>query len=271
MSTTEIRNRFEGMVAIVTGGSHGIGYAIALALMQEGCNVAITCLPGDATEGEAAFKELGFSPLILAGDMSDNEFCIHVVEETKLRFGGVDFLINNAFSFLAKYTDASQEDWNRSLGVGPVAFANMASLTHASMKKRGKGAIVNVSSISGVIAQPKRWTYNAAKGAVNQLTKCMALDFAPDNIRVNSVSPGWIWTRENDKAANYDRQKYDTIWGDFSMMGRLGQPSEVAAAVLFLLSDDASFITGTDLPVDGGYQSMGPEGIGKDTRLGGTW
>ena len=98
----------------------------------------------------------------------------------------------------------------------------------------------------------------------------MALDLAPHNIRVNSVSPGWIWTRENDKAAGYDRARFDPIWGEFCMLRRLGQPFEVAAAVLFLMSDDASFITGTDLPVDGGYQGLGPEGLGKNTVVAGS-
>ena len=138
------------------------------------------------------------------------------------------------------------------------------------MKATGGGAIVNISSISGVIAQPNRWSYNGGKGMVNQLTKCMALDLAQFGIRVNSVSPGWIWTRENDKAAGYDREKYDKIWGEFCCLLRMGYPVEVASAVLFLLSDDASFITGTDLPVDGGYQSLGPEGIGQRTIVAGT-
>ena len=91
------------------------------------------------------------------------------------------------------------------------------------MRAQGGGSIVNLSSISAHIAQPSRWTYNAAKGAVNQLTRCMALDLSPDNIRVNTVSPGWIWTREVDKAAGYDRAKWGPIWGKFHMLRRLGE------------------------------------------------
>jgi NAD(P)-dependent dehydrogenase (short-subunit alcohol dehydrogenase family) len=87
---------------------------------------------------------------------------------------------------------------------------------------------------------------------------------------MNSVSPGWIWTREVDKAAENNREKYDPVWGQFHMLGRMGHPIEIAAPVLFLLSDDASFITGTDLPVDGGYNGLGPEGLGENTRIAGS-
>jgi NAD(P)-dependent dehydrogenase (short-subunit alcohol dehydrogenase family) len=112
-----------------------------------------------------------------------------------------------------------------------------------------------------------------SKGAVNQLTKCAALDLAPLKIRVNSVSPGWIWTREVDRAAQLDgggRIKWEPIWGQYHMLERCGESVEVARPVLFLLSDESSFITGTDLPVDGGYQSMGPEGLGKTAVVAGS-
>ena len=130
-----------------------------------------------------------------------------------------------------------------------------------------------MSSVSAYIAQPNRWTYNAAKGAVQQLVRCMAYDLSIHNIRVNSVSPGWIWTREVHKAADIDgggREKWDPIWGEYHMLRRCGEPVECAGPTLFLLSDDASFITATDLAVDGGYLGMGPEGLGKTTVLAGS-
>lgn len=267
---TPIKNRFQGKVAIVTGGLAGIGQAIAMELVREGASVAVTGLPDDAVEGEKTFRKAELPVLILTGDMSDESFCQKVVADTVAKFGRLDYLVNNAFSFVAKYADATRADWHRSLDVGPVAYATMAAASLEPMKKAGGGAIVNISSISAFIAQPKRWTYNASKGAVHQLTKCIALDFAPYKIRVNSVSPGWIWTRENDKAAGHDRAAFEPIWGEFCMMQRVGQPVEVAAATLFLLSDDSSFITGTDLPVDGGYQALGPEGLGKNTIIAGS-
>jgi NAD(P)-dependent dehydrogenase (short-subunit alcohol dehydrogenase family) len=267
---TAVVGRFAGKVAIVTGGTHGIGRAIVLELMREGAAVVVSGLAADVEEGRAALAAAGFAPLVMAGDLAEESFCRELVAQTMARHGRVDFLVNNAFSFLAKGLDATPADFARSFSVGPVAFAVLTQLVAEPMKRLGGGAIVNVSSISAWIAQPNRWTYNVAKGAVAQLTRCAALDLAPHKIRVNSVSPGWIWTREVDKAAGGDRATYDPIWGQFHMLGRMGHPVEIAGPVLFLLSDDASFITGTDLPVDGGYNGLGPEGLGQNTKIAGT-
>lgn len=267
---TPIPHRFQGKVALVTGGTNGIGHAIALELLREGAQVVVTGLPADAEDGRRAFTAAGFSPLVIAGDMAEEAFCRHIVSATLEKHGRVDFLVNNAFSFVAKGLDAKREDFERSFTVGPFAFALLTQLVAEPMKKQGGGAIVNVSSVSAYIAQPNRWTYNSAKGAVTQLTRCAALDLAPHKIRVNSVSPGWIWTREVDKAAGNDRATYDPIWGQFHMLGRMGHPIEIAGPVLFLLSEDASFITGTDLAVDGGYNGIGPEGLGQNTKIAGS-
>ena len=264
-----VSGRFHGKVAIVTGGTNGIGHAIALELLREGATVIVGALPADVKEGQQSFAAAGFSPLILGGDMADELFCRTLVTTTVEKYQRVDCLVNNAFSFIAKGLDATREDFLRSFNVGPFAFALLIQLVAEPMKKTG-GAIVNISSISSWVAQPNRWTYNSGKGAVTQLTRCAALDLAAHQIRVNSVSPGWIWTREVDKAAGGDREKYDPIWGQFHMLGRLGHPVEIAGPVLFLLSDDASFITGTDLPVDGGYNGIGPEGLGQNTKIAGT-
>jgi len=265
-----VTGRFQGKVAIVTGGTNGIGHAIALELLREGATVAVSALPGDAEEGRAAFIAAGYEPLIVGGDMSEEAFCRQLVAATVAKFGRLDLLVNNAFSFIAKGLDATREDFMYSFSVGPFGFALMIQLAAEEMKKAGGGAVVNVSSVSSWAAQPNRWTYNAAKGAVAQLTRCAALDLAPFNIRVNSISPGWIWTREVDKAAGGDREKFDPIWGQYHMLGRMGHPVEMAGPALFLLSDDASFITGTDLPVDGGYNGMGPEGLGASSRIAGS-
>ena len=259
--------RFQGKVALVTGGTNGIGYAIALELLREGAQVVVSGLPADGAEGERAFAAAGFTPFLVAGDLASEAFCDELVAAVLARHGRLDYLVNNAFSFIAKGLDATREDFLRSLSVGPIAFARLMQLVAEPMKRVGGGAIVNVSSISAKIAQPNRWTYNAAKGAVTQLTRCAALDLAPHKIRVNSVSPGWIWTREVDKAAGGDRATYDPIWGQFHMLRRMGLPIEIAGPVLFLLSDDAAFITGSDLPVDGGYNGLGPEGLGQNTKI----
>ena len=268
-----IKDRFKGSVAIVTGGSSGIGRAIVEELCNEGASVMFSGISniGDGTSAE--LKKQGFDVSFLRGDMENEEFCKKLVDETLDTWGAVNYLVNNAFSFVAKGLDAATEDWQRSLFVGPVGYARMIQNVAEPMKAVGGGAVVNVSSISAYIAQISRWTYNMSKGAVSQLTKCAALDLSKHNIRVNSVSPGWIWTREVEKAAQMDgggREKWDPVWGDYHMFHRCGEPVECAGPVLFLLSDDASFITGTDLPVDAGYQSMGPEGIGATTVIAGS-
>jgi NAD(P)-dependent dehydrogenase (short-subunit alcohol dehydrogenase family) len=268
-----IQDRFKGKVAIVTGGASGIGRAIVEELCKEGAQVAFSGISEIGVTTSRELQDQGFDVLFCQGDMSDEAFCADLVAQTAARFGHINYLVNNAFSFTAKGMDATSEDWERIFFVGPVGYARMTQQVTPHMIESGGGAIVNMSSISAYIAQPNRWTYNAAKGAVAQLTRCMAYDLAKYHIRVNSISPGWIWTREVLKAANMDgggREKWDPIWGEYHMLGRCGEPVECAGPTLFLLSDDASFITATDVAVDGGYCSMGPEGLGKTTVLAGS-
>ncbi len=255
---------------IVTGGAQGIGRACIESFLEYNCSVVFSDFEDT---GEATCKELrekGAKIDWLKGDMASESFCKELVDFAQEKMGGVDILVNNAFSFVAAGLHATRNDWERSMIVGPMGFALMTQLVAEPMKKAGGGAVVNISSISAHIAQPGRWTYNSAKGAVDQLTKCSALDLAPLGIRVNSVSPGWIWTREVYKAANYEKEKYDVIWGKYHMLRRCGMPEEVASAVSFLCSSEASFITGTDLPVDGGYLGLGGEGLGEDSEFAGS-
>jgi NAD(P)-dependent dehydrogenase (short-subunit alcohol dehydrogenase family) len=139
-----------------------------------------------------------------------------------------------------------------------MIFADKAS---AAIARRGGGAIVNFASISGKRAQPGRMTYSAAKAALLQVTKNMAMQMQPLNIRVNSVSPGWTWSNIMVQLTGNQRAKADAVAAPFHILGRTGDPSEVAGAVLFLCSNAAGFITGTDIAVDGGYTAMGPERI----------
>jgi NAD(P)-dependent dehydrogenase (short-subunit alcohol dehydrogenase family) len=124
---------------------------------------------------------------------------------------------------------------------------------------RNKGAIVNFGSISSRVAQTGRWLYPVSKAAILQLTRNQAMDLAPKGIRVNAVSPGWTWSNIMDQLTNGNRAKTDEVASPFHLLGRVANPEEVASAVLFLCSDEASFITGTDIRVDGGYTAMGPE------------
>ncbi len=260
----------DGKVAIVTGGSSGIGRAIMERLCQEGVSVTFSGISDAGVATEKECTEKGYRINFLRGDMGDEAFCRHLANNAMEKWGQINFLVNNAFSFIAKGLDVTREDWLQAMNVGPFGYATMAQAVLEPMKTQGGGAIVNLSSISAHIAQPDRWTYNAAKGAVSQLTRCMALDMAPYNIRVNTVSPGWIWTREVDKAAGGDRDKWGPIWGKFHMMRRLGEVEECAAPVAFLLSDEASFITSAELMVDGGYRGMGSEGLGEVSSFAGS-
>lgn len=189
------------------------------------------------------------------------------------RGNSLNYLINCAAYFGSKGLAADKKDWDKSFSINVTGYANMVQACYDPMKsvagRYGK-AVVNIASISAFRAQPIRWTYASTKGAIAQMTRCMALDLSVENIRVNSISPAWVWSPEVSKAAKGDREKWEPIWGPFHMPRRLCETSEVASAICFLLSDDASFITGTDLPVDGGYMSLGPEGLGEKSSFAGT-
>jgi NAD(P)-dependent dehydrogenase (short-subunit alcohol dehydrogenase family) len=260
-----------GKVAVVTGGANGIGLAVVEELISQGCAVAIVDREGDTVSTVAQrLRGAGATVLPLTVDVSQSADCVSAVAAAAAELGGIDYLVNSAGSFIAKGADGTDDDWNRSLGVNVRGMAAMVSACVPWMVQRGGGAIVNVSSVSGRVAQTNRWTYNATKGAITSMTRCQALDLAPSGIRVNSVAPGWIWTRELARAAADDRAKWEPLWGRFAMMRRLGDPIEVAKPISFLLGDGASFITGTELAIDGGYLAMGPEGLGDDAVFAGS-
>ena len=263
---------WQGKVAIVTGGASGIGAATAREFAAGGATVVIFDI--NSAGGRQVVDEVqasgGRTAHFRQVDVSDADACRAAVLEVAALLGRVDYLVNDAASFIGKGLDVTTADWERSLGVNVRGYANMVQACLAPMRAAGGGAVVNVSSISAHVAQPNRWTYNACKGAINTLTKCMALDLAPHHIRVNTVSPGWIWTPEVAKAAGDDRAKWEPVWGRYHMLRRLGEPREVARAVLFLCSDDASFITAAELPGDGGYLGMGSEGLGDTSTFAGT-
>ena len=262
-----IPDRFKDIVAIVTDGTSGIGFSILTELLKEGCSVAFTGRNANtAKKAMAELDEMGLSRyLYIQADMSKEEDCKKTVDETVKAFGRLDYLVNNAFPFVMKGEDAEVEDWMLIFEGGLMAYARMMSFASYEMLKVGGGAIVNVSSISAHITQ-RNWTYNAMKGGVNMLSKSAAMDFARDNIRVNIVSPGHIWTRETLKTGIFTKGEPESIRNSVKftskgyMLERGGEPVECAAATLFLLSDDASYITATEFMVDGGFIALGSEG-----------
>jgi NAD(P)-dependent dehydrogenase (short-subunit alcohol dehydrogenase family) len=261
----------KGKTAIVTGGSRGIGKATVERLLEEGVSV-LFCGRNEET-GLATLNGLkekyGDKAAFIACDMEDKETPALLVAKGREIFGELDFLVNNAFPFTAKALDATYEDWVHVFMAGPAAYARMIA-EFVKQRERKEGAIVCVSSISGHIAQPLRWTYNAAKGAVKQLTRCTALDLAPA-IRVNCVSPAWVWTDEVAKATpDGTRASIPQAWDEYHILQKLQEPCQIAATIAYLLSDDAAVITGHDLFADSGYLALGPEGLGKTANFAGS-
>ena len=178
---------------------------------------------------------------------------IHLAEQT---YGRIDILVNNAAVFVLKGLEATPAEWHRSLDVNVIGTALVSRYAAAVMKKNGAGAIVNLASISGFVAQPHFITYSATKAALVQMTRNMALDLAADNIRVNCVCPGTIRTAATDRhmaQTGMTEAQFIAEHAPLHLLNRVGAPREVAYAILFLASDEASFITAASLMVDGGY------------------
>lgn len=247
----------DGKVAIVTGGATMIGACVVRAFHRQGARVVIADI--DAQGGQAVADKLGERVLFVSTDLADDRQIAACVERTVAAFGGLDFLVHAACVYTDNGLQSTRQDWLHSYNINVVGGVMMLQFARPHMVKRGGGAVVNFGSISAKVAQTGRWLYPVTKAALLQLTRNQALDLAPDRIRVNSISPGWTWSRIMDELTHGDKEKTNRVGGPFHMLGRIANPEEVADAVLFLCSDHASFVTGADLAVDGGYSAMGPE------------
>lgn len=238
-----------GKVAVVTGGAAGIGLGIAKALSQSGASVAIADLHADAARREA--DALGGPAISVACDVAAPETVERAVARVIEELGGVDLLVNNAGLHLSGYvrpvSELPVEDWRRLLDVNVLGVIHCAKACRASMRERGGGAIVNIASMAAYKGEN---AYGISKLAVRGLTVALARDFASDNIRVCGVAPGFIASDTAIRLFPEDRREHYV--NEVQLVKRLGQVDDIAKAVLFLLSDDASFVTAETMLVSGG-------------------
>ena len=250
--------KLDGKVALVTGGARGIGRAICEAYVAAGAKVAVAdLLEDDAKETAQALGSQGMGIVMNVTDIASIQAGVAAVEAA---WSGIDILVNNAGIFnMASIDEVTQEDYSRQydVNVGGTIFATQAAVP--LMKKRGGGSIVNFSSQAGRRGEPNIVIYCSTKAAVISITQSMALELASDNIRVNAVAPGVIdtpmWDVVDSQFAKYENkplgQKKHEV-GEAVPLGRMGDPADVADPCVFLASDDARYITGQTLNVDGG-------------------
>ena len=252
--------RVENRIAIVTGAGSGIGQASAIRLAEEGATVICADINGEAVN--ANVKQIIDSGLKAEGqviDISDSKACTELVDSTAARFGSVDILVNNAgVNLPGVFHEVTNETIDRTLNVNVkgAMYLTRAALPH--MLKNQRGSIVNMSSVNGLVSEPYLSVYSASKGAIVMFTRGIALDYAKTGIRCNAICPGWVDTPINHAHAKMLGgldHVYKTI-DSFQPIGRPGTSREIANVVLFLASDESSFMTGSIVSADGGMTAQ---------------
>ena len=257
--------RLAGKTALITGSGKGLGAQTAKSMAQEGATVIITDIE-DATPLAEEINASQGKAFFLSLDVTDETNWQTVMKSVEDTHGGLDILVNNAGIAPTGHAlkDQTLERWRHVMAINLDGVFLGCKYAIASMEKKGKGSIVNISSIAGLVGMARAGEYNAAKGAVRLLTKTAALECAEmdGTIRVNSIHPGFVPTdlvlgalRDNGTPQAEEKEALKLI-AESHPLKRLGTPSEIAAAVVFLASDDASFITGAELAVDGGYTAQ---------------
>lgn len=248
--------RLQNHVAIVTGGAHGIGKAIAEVFAAEGARVFIADLDAKAGEATAAnIRKNGGDAVFVKCDVANAAQVAQVVKLANGKGGRIDVLCNNA-AYLSKQWhnagEATNEEWEKCFRVSLMGTRNFTRAVLPSMLKRKRGSIINISSVQGLAGARNSAAYTSIKHALIGLTRSVAYDYGPHNIRCNAICPGAITTRISPRRGSglYQRQVSKTF------LGRVGQPREVACAALFLASDESSYVTGAVLAVDGGRTAM---------------
>lgn len=251
-----MEGRLKGKVAIVTGAAKGMGKAEAELFAKEGAKVVVAdVLEDEAKQVADNLNKNGYEAMACKLDVSKSEEWKKVVDTVLEKWGKVDVLVNNAgILSLAGVEDATEEEWDRVMNINAKSqFLGMKYVLPA-MKKAGKGSIINISSIYGIIGTGTAAAYHASKGASRLLTKTAAAEFAKYNIRVNSIHPGVIRTPMTDDLLK-DENAAKGLLGT-TVLGRPAEPEEVANGALFLASDESSFMTGSEVVIDGGYTAL---------------
>ena len=253
--------RLSGKAAAITGGASGIGEATARLFAEEGARVAFADM--DAERGRMVAENLkskGADVLFVEAHVEREAEAIGFVRQAAERLGRLDVLVNNAgMRLYHSVIDATEQSWDAILGVNVKSYAFCAKAAIPEMRRAGGGAIVNVASIRAITAGPNTLQYDTTKAAVTGLTRALAMQHASEGIRVNAVGPGPILTRFHERrAASQGKtiEQYREQFGAGTMLNRPGTPREVANCILFLASDDASYVTGTVLFVDGGQTAI---------------
>lgn len=242
---------FNEKVAIITGGASGIGLATAKKLLGEGANVVLVDWNQDVSD---IAKNLGKNCIGIRCDVSCDTNVQETISKIMEKFGHIDYLVANAGigGGPNKAHEVSIDEWNKVIGVNQTGIFLMNKYVISEMLKNGKGAIVNTSSMYGLVGTTMSFAYSASKGAINQMTRSLALTYAHDNIRVNAVAPGYVDTPilalVPDEAKNAMANQLP--------IGRLGKDVEIASLICYLLSDEATFITGAIVPIDGGFTAQ---------------
>ena len=246
----------QNKVAIITGGATSIGAVVVEKFVETGVKVVIADIAVE--EGTALANKIGADAFFQKTDVTSDVDLKKTVELAVENFGRLDFIVNVACTYLDNGMESTREEFLQALNVNAAGGFMLSQFARPHLKKN-KGAIVNFGSGAGKVATSGNCLYSMSKAAILQLTRSEALALSKDGIRVNTVSPGWIWCKIMDEVSGGDRDKTDKVAAPFHMLGRVGNPEEVADTVLFLCSDHASFITGTDIEVDGGSSALGPE------------
>lgn len=246
----------KGKVVIITGGASSIGGDITSKFHQLGAKVVIATRSED--QGNAKVATLGNNALFVKTDITIDTELDFLISSTLTAYGKIDILINNACSYGDEGASTDRNTWLATLNVNAVSAAILGEKVRPHLKKT-KGNIVNIGSISGNFPHIGRWAYPVSKAALLHITKSQAVDYAADGIRVNLLRLGHIWSGPFEGLTKDDRPHADKATANFNLKGRLADGEEVANVAAFVASDLASYITGSEIPVDGGYSAMGPE------------